>query len=184
MFSLQASSDEMLLLALLPHSGWVLSPQRLATHCCRWGRGSQMEQLAAYCQAMAFPVDMCRETHGCGYQGCKAAVPATCWQQTAFQCRVFAQRNASELIGDCVAVLLGRLAQFSSFARLWVQPFLHLAMQDPKNTALVLQLPKAGSQAAPLVPLKPKEVIHTLVKLQQPGILHPYPSPSCPSISW
>lgn len=133
MFSLQASSDEMLLLALLPHSGWVLSPQRLATHCCRWGRGSQMEQLAAYCQAMAFPVDMySRETHGCGYQGCKAAVPATCWQQTAFQCRVFAQRNASELIGDCVAVLLGRLAQFSCLCKTLgaaLSPFSHAGPQ-------------------------------------------------------
>lgn len=132
MFSLQASSDEMLLLALLPHSGWVLSPQRLTTHCCRWGRGSQMEQLAAYCQAMAFPVDMCRETHGCGYQGCKAAVPATCWQQTAFQCRVFAQRNASELVGDCVAVLLGRLAQFSCLCKTLdaaLSPFSHAGPQ-------------------------------------------------------
>ncbi|GAB0198502.1 hypothetical protein GRJ2_002315600 [Grus japonensis] len=42
------------------------------------------------------------------------------------------------------------------------------AMQDPKNTASVFRLSKAGPQPAPFTALKPKEVIHVLVKLLQP----------------
>lgn len=52
MFSLQASSDEMLLLALLSHTGW----------CC----SHSAQPPAAHCLSMAFLWIRAGETHGRG----------------------------------------------------------------------------------------------------------------------
>lgn len=87
----------------------------------------------------------------------------------------------TQLIGDHLAAVLGSLSRFSCLCKtlFGYSPF---SIYLCRTSALVFQLLKAGPQAAPLVPLKLKEVIHTLVKLQQPGILHPCLAPSCPPV--
>lgn len=99
MFSLQTSSDEMLRLALLSHSGGCC-PHSAQPPSCPW---PALWKCAG-------------DTHGRACQGCKAADPGTGWQQTAFQGWVFAQRNpGTQLIGD--HLVPGSLSQFSCLCK-------------------------------------------------------------------
>lgn len=167
MFSLQTSSDEMLLLGLLSHLGWALShsavppalPQARAIRCCGGAEGAGLS--STLLTALPRPSLWTRAGKNPWMVAIGAAKllsqerAGSKWHSDD---RVFAQRSANKLLGDHLAGGTGKsvTVQLPLQNFFWVQPLLHLAMQDPQNTDLVFKLPKAGPQPAPFIPLKPK----------------------------